>query len=84
MKKLIIGALIIIAIVVLLIVNPFSSNSQPAASAVQASSAVVERGNIIISVNSTGIIEPIHTVELKSKAAVEIIEFPLEVGDRVS
>ncbi|MEE9554519.1 MAG: efflux RND transporter periplasmic adaptor subunit, partial [candidate division Zixibacteria bacterium] len=48
------------------------------------SSKVIARGNLTIAVNSTGVVEPIQTVELKSKASGEIIELPIEEGDIVA
>jgi len=46
------------------------------------SAAVAER-DIIVSVDAAGIIEPILTVELKSKASGEILSFNTETGDVV-
>lgn len=46
--------------------------------------AVVKRGNLVISVSSTGVIEPVQVVDLKSKASGEIIELPIEEGDSVA
>lgn len=84
MKKLIFGIILVVIIVVIVITNPFKSSSSTQASSVESSTTVINKGNIIISINSTGVIEPVHTVELKSKASGEIIEFPHEEGDRVS
>jgi HlyD family secretion protein len=44
----------------------------------------VQRGDLTVSVNTTGIIEPITTVELKSKASGEIIELSVEEGDLIT
>jgi HlyD family secretion protein len=46
-------------------------------------SAVVEPGNIEISVEASGVLEPEKTVEVKSKASGEILAVHAETGDRV-
>lgn len=46
--------------------------------------SVVKRGDLLVTVSSTGVIEPILAVDLKSKASGEIIELPIEEGDRVT
>lgn len=46
--------------------------------------SVVKRGDLLVTVSSTGVIEPILAVDLKSKASGEIIELPIEEGDRVA
>ncbi len=78
---------IIVVIAVLAITyfvwKPFESEANTAGGATKISTAVVEKGNLIITVNSTGVVEPIQTVELKSKASGEIIELPIEEGDFV-
>lgn len=43
----------------------------------------VSRGNLLVSVSATGKIEPIQTVELRSKASGEIINLTKEEGDFV-
>ena len=45
--------------------------------------AVAERQTIVSSVEATGTIEPIKIVEVKSQAGGEILELPVELGDRV-
>jgi HlyD family secretion protein len=85
MKKIIIGA----AVIVILIAayfgrGVFSSSDNNDHSAVRSSTAVVHRGNLVLTVSSTGVVEPILTVDLKSKASGEIIELPIEEGDAVS
>ncbi len=83
MKKIIFSVVFIAIIALLIIFNPFGSSGKSDASIVRSSTAVIDKGNIVISIISTGIIEPIHTVELKSKASGEIIDFSFEEGDRV-
>jgi HlyD family secretion protein len=85
MRKIVIAA----AVVVLLIAiyfgrGVFSSSDNGDRSSVKTSTAVATRGNLVLTVNSTGIVEPILTVDLKSKASGEIIELPIEEGDAVS
>ena len=46
-------------------------------------SAVVETGDIEISVEASGVVEPEKTVEVKSKASGEILAVHAETGDRV-
>lgn len=46
--------------------------------------AVVERGDLVVSTSASGLIQPIEQVEVKSKASGEIITLPIEEGDVVS
>ncbi len=46
-------------------------------------SASVERTSISVSVGSSGVVEPLATVEVKSKASGEILELFVETGDYV-
>ncbi len=46
--------------------------------------AVVERYSLEISAQAAGVIEPVSVVEVKSKAAGEIVDLPVESGDRVN
>jgi len=45
--------------------------------------AVVERRTIEVAVSSAGIVEPLATVEVKSKASGEVLELLVETGDLV-
>ncbi len=45
--------------------------------------ALAERGDLSITAEATGSIEPIRTVEVKSKASGEILRLHVDVGDRV-
>ncbi len=45
--------------------------------------ATVERASISVSVGSSGIVEPLATVEVKSKASGEVLELLVETGDYV-
>jgi HlyD family secretion protein len=46
-------------------------------------SATVTRGNLEVTVEASGTIEPVSTVEVKSKASGEILELGAEIGDSV-
>ena len=46
--------------------------------------AVATRGSLALVVEAAGVIEPVSTVELKSKASGEILEMGADTGDRVS
>lgn len=45
--------------------------------------AVVRRGDLVVSISATGTIDPIEKVDVKSKASGEIIELPIQEGDYV-
>ena len=45
--------------------------------------ATVERRDIAVSVEASGTIEPVASVEVKSKASGEVLEIGAEIGDRV-
>jgi HlyD family secretion protein len=45
--------------------------------------ATVSTRNIVVSVSAAGIVEPVSTIEVKSKASGEIYELPVETGDAV-
>jgi HlyD family secretion protein len=49
----------------------------------QYETAAVERGDIRVVVEASGTIEPISSVEVKSKASGEILELGAEIGDTV-
>jgi len=77
-------AVVIIAILVMgFIFNPFRKQEDSQDGPTKRSTSVAKRGNLTIAINSTGVIEPTLTVELKSKASGEIIELPIEEGDIV-
>jgi HlyD family secretion protein len=52
--------------------------------AVSYGTAVVERGDLAVVVEASGTIEPISSVEVKSKASGEILELGAEIGDSVA
>jgi len=45
---------------------------------------VATRQSIVSSVEATGTVEPIRIIEVKSQAGGEILELPVELGDRVT
>jgi len=55
------------------------SRSKSEASEIQ--TAIVKRGDITVTVEATGTIEPLTIVEVKSKASGKIIKMPIEEGD---
>jgi len=83
MKKLIAAVVVVVVLVILFVFNPFKTSESVDNSPTKRSTAIAQRGNLTIAVNSTGVIEPTLTVELKSKASGEIIELPIEEGDMV-
>lgn len=84
MKKLAIAILAVATIAVIVIINPFKGKNARGENPVQVSTAVITRGDLVVMVNSSGIVEPIVAVELKSKASGEIITLPIEEGDAVT
>ena len=55
-----------------------AADSAPSYKQVEAS-----RGPFLIAVSATGLVRPIDRIELKSKAAGEVVALPIEVGDAV-
>jgi HlyD family secretion protein len=47
------------------------------------SAATVERRSIEVSVDSSGVVEPLAVVEVKSKASGEVLELLIDIGDYV-
>ena len=45
--------------------------------------AIVERGDLMITAEATGNVEPVRKVEVKSKASGEILRLYVDIGDRV-
>jgi HlyD family secretion protein len=85
MKKIFTVVVVVAAVAVVYFVwQPFGSAESRNDGATRISTAVVERGNLTLTVSSTGVVEPILTIDLKSKASGEIIEIPIEEGDRVT
>lgn len=68
---------------VLLVVAILAACAEEQSTAPIYDSAAVERASISVSVGSTGIVEPLATVEVKSKASGEVLELLVETGDYV-
>ena len=49
-----------------------------------ARTALVERGDLVVSIFATGVIRPVEQIDVKSKASGEIVELPVEEGDFVT
>ena len=52
-------------------------------SAVSYNTASIERASISVSGGSTGVVEPLAVIEVKSKASGEVLELLVETGDFV-
>jgi len=44
----------------------------------------VSRQDIVVTVSASGMLEPLRSVEIKSKASGEILDMPIELGDKLS
>jgi HlyD family secretion protein len=83
-KKWIIIAILVIAVIVVGYPLLFKGKKEPEKNAFTVTTQdVVKKGDLTISVSATGKIEPIRTVELRSKASGEIIRMLVEEGDLV-
>lgn len=81
--------IIVIAVVILvsgglLLRGQFAKATKEDASSVpKIRTATVERGNIEVTIDATGTIEPLNIVEVSSKASGRILELTVEEGDYV-
>ena len=81
--------IIVIAVVILvsgglLLRGQFAKATKEAANNVpEIKTATVERGNIEVTIDATGTIEPLNIVEVSSKASGKILELTVEEGDYV-
>ena len=81
--------IIVIAVVILvsgglLLRGQFAKATKEDASNVpEIKTATVERGNIEVTIDATGTIEPLNVVEVSSKASGKILELTVEEGDYV-
>lgn len=81
--------IIVIAVVILvsgglLLRGQFAkATKEDASSAPEIKTATVERGNIEVTIDATGTIEPLNIVEVSSKASGKILELTVEEGDYV-
>ena len=72
------------ALLGLFVVPVYACESGDAAEAVASVETVeVVRGNLLISAEATGTVEPIREVEVKSKASGEILRLHADIGDEV-
>ena len=86
-KKWIIIIVIAVAILVsggLLLRGQFAkATKEDASNTPEIKTATVERGNIEVTIDATGTIEPLNIVEVSSKASGKILELTVEEGDYV-
>ena len=81
--------IIVIAVVILvsgglLLRGQFAkATKEEASNAPAIKTATVERGNIEVTIDATGTIEPLNIVEVSSKASGKILEITVEEGDYV-
>ena len=81
--------IIVIAVVILvsgglLLRGQFAkATKEDASNAPAIKTATVERGNIEVTIDATGTIEPLNIVEVSSKASGKILEITVEEGDYV-
>jgi HlyD family secretion protein len=82
MKKVLIygGAVVLLLVVYLFASDSNSDDSEPA---VGFKTTDVHKGDLIVKISATGIVEPNFKVEVKSKASGEVLKFTFEEGDRV-
>ena len=83
MKKLILLVAIIIAVAAGGYFLFWSGGGKQTALAVQSKVVLPTRGDLRVTISSTGKVEPVKTVEVKSKASGEIVELKYEEGDYV-
>ena len=60
-----------------------NSNGTNSAEATQVKTAMVERGDIAVTIDATGTIKPLNIVEVSSKASGKILELKVDAGDYV-
>jgi len=68
---------------VIALLLPGCGSQSPAPAASQYETATVERRPLVLVVEAAGVIEPVRTVEIKSKASGEILELGADTGDTV-
>ncbi len=77
----IIGGSVVIAIIALLILRSVSSNKN--ANEQRLRTILVEKGDILVKITESGIVEPVTTVDIKSELAGEVRRLFVEEGDSV-
>lgn len=83
MKKILLAIGIVAAIAVGGYFLFWSGGGEKSALAVQSKVVVPIRGDLRVTISSTGKVEPVKTVEVKSKASGEVIQLPFEEGEYV-
>ena len=68
---------------VIAVVTAACSNDESVDEVSSLTTVEVTRGNLSIRAEATGTVEPIRTVEVKSKASGEILRLHADVGDQV-
>jgi len=81
-KKISFTGVAVVLITALYFFRPRKAVEQPIAGA-QPRTATISKGNLTAMVSATGKVEPIQKVEVKSKGSGQIMEMPVEEGDRV-
>lgn len=84
MKKIVVILVIVAVVILYFVLKPFEKPDDFQDKSVRTSTSAVKRGNLIVAINSNGIVESILAVELKSKASGEIIELSIEEGDFIN
>lgn len=75
----------LLAVALALVVAAAACGSRPGSQNAQKyETATVERRPLVLTVEAAGVIEPVRTVEIKSKASGEILELGADTGDTVS
>ena len=82
MKKSLIFAGVILLLTGIYFYSNDSKNSEEPQKPVFKTSKVL-KGDLLVKISATGIVEPNFKVEVKSKASGEVLSFPFEEGDRV-
>lgn len=83
MKKKIFWGIPFTAIILIVIILTWKGRVKREKDSLTYETAEVEIGDVVVSVSATGVVEPLVSVEVKSKASGEILQMPVELGDRV-
>jgi len=81
MRKWIVIGIVVVALGVGAFLGRGRIFSRPESKASEIQTAIVKRGDITVTVEATGTIEPLTIIEVKSKASGKIIKMPVEEGD---
>ncbi len=74
---------IMTAILIAVTIYYFAGGHREADNKTVGKTIAVERGDLVLAISASGVIEPNFKVEVKSKASGKILEFPFEPGDKV-